>query len=57
MEHIAAYARDPSRKRPLNILLHAEPGSGKRHFVECLSRAMSEALVGDVSFNGEVRAA
>ena len=51
MDEIRRYARDPSRKRPLNIILHAESGSGKSHFVECLARAMSEDQVGEVTFN------
>ena len=48
---IRLYANDRSRRRPLNFMLHAEPGSGKSHFVECLANRLSEERVKDVSFN------
>src|SRR5260370_28894907 len=40
-KRINEYANDRRRKGPLNIVLHAEPGSGKSHFVECLARGMA----------------
>jgi transcriptional regulator with AAA-type ATPase domain len=42
-EEITRYADDKKRKKPLNVLLHAEPGAGKSHFVECLARSMSSS--------------
>ena len=48
---IRTYANDKSRRRPLNILLHAAPGSGKSHFVECLARRLSDDRIKDVAFN------
>lgn len=48
---IPAYIKDPSLKRPLNIAMYEEPGSGKSHFVECLARRMNEYNVGEVTFN------
>ena len=35
---LSAYLSRPSQKRPFNILLRADPGSGKSYFVECLAR-------------------
>lgn len=43
---IAGYANDKSRSRPLNIIMQAEPGSGKSHFIKCLAK--SQRLVGEV---------
>lgn len=34
---ILSYADDKSRTRPLNIVMQAEPGSGKSHFIKCLA--------------------
>src|SRR5438046_10761640 len=33
---IEQYTQDASRTRPLNIIMQAEPGSGKSHLVKCL---------------------
>jgi Torsin len=48
---IRAYAVDTKRKKPLNIVMHASPGTGKSHFVECLADAMKEDGVGQVTVN------
>jgi len=48
---ISSYAKDRSRRRPLNIVLHAEPGSGKSHFVKCLAKKLSDVRVKEVVFN------
>ncbi len=50
-EAIRSYAIDTKRKKPLNIVMHASPGSGKSHFVECLADAMKEDGVGQVTVN------
>lgn len=48
---IRAYSIDTKRKKPLNIVMHASPGTGKSHFVECLADAMKEDGVGQVTVN------
>jgi predicted AAA+ superfamily ATPase len=48
---IRLYANDRSKRRPLNILLHAAPGAGKSHLVECLAKLLTDERVKDVSFN------
>jgi hypothetical protein len=48
---IRAYAIDTKRKKPLNIVMHASPGTGKSHFVECLADAMKEDDIGQVTVN------
>jgi hypothetical protein len=49
---IAGYANDKSRSRPLNIIMQAEPGSGKSHFIKCLAKNSRLAgEVGAVTFN------
>ncbi len=49
---IRAYADDVSRTRPLNILMQADPGSGKSHFIKCLARSGAlRSSVGAVTFN------
>jgi hypothetical protein len=35
MKTINDYSKDSSKKRPLNIIMQAEPGSGKSHFIKC----------------------
>ena len=45
---IQSYANDKSRSRPLNIMMQAEPGSGKSHFIKCLANTRR--------FRGEVAA-
>ncbi len=51
MQKIQDYGLDPTRKRPLNILMHAEPGSGKSHFVKCLAAKLSRTRASAVDFN------
>ncbi len=48
---IQVYADDRKRKGPLNIVLHAEPGSGKSHFVDCLAQSMASKSVSAVTVN------
>jgi hypothetical protein len=49
---ILAYAEDTSRTRPLNIIMQAEPGSGKSHFIRCLANnARLNDTVRPVTFN------
>lgn len=48
---IIAYADDRSRKRPLNIIMRAEPGSGKSHFVKCLAKRLRRHQATAVDFN------
>jgi hypothetical protein len=48
---IELYLKDARRKRPLNVIMNAAPGSGKSHFVECLAEEMSEEGVAAVTFN------
>jgi hypothetical protein len=53
MTEIHDYAIDRSRRRPLNIIMQAEPGSGKSFFIECLAKnkKMSQDRISDVTFN------
>ncbi|MBK9089560.1 MAG: ATP-binding protein [Holophagales bacterium] len=51
MRRITAYADDRSRKRPLNIIMRAEPGSGKTHFVKCLATRLRRNQATAVDFN------
>ena len=51
MKAIREYASDRSRKRPLNIVMQAEPGSGKSHFIRCLAQRMSKDGLSDITFN------
>jgi hypothetical protein len=53
MAEIHNYATDRSRRRPLNIIMQAEPGSGKSFFIECLAKnkKMSQDRISDVTFN------
>lgn len=48
---IRQYASDPSRKRPLNILMLATPGAGKSHFIKCLSKGLSDTSIAPVTYN------
>ncbi len=48
---IMDYFRDATRRRPLNIIMFAEPGSGKSHFIRCLAQSITSTKVADVSFN------
>ena len=47
---VKEYRNDSTRQRPLNILLHAPPGSGKSHFVKSLAAKMGERFAA-VTFN------
>lgn len=52
MNRISGYADDKSRSRPLNIVMRAEPGSGKSHFIKCLAKSPRlSGEVGAVTFN------
>lgn len=48
---IKNYSSDNTQKRPLNIIMLAEPGSGKTHFVKCLAENLHENNVAAVTFN------
>jgi hypothetical protein len=48
---IISYFQDATRRRPLNIIMFAEPGSGKSHFIRCLAQSIPSMKVMDVSFN------
>jgi hypothetical protein len=51
IRQIEDYYTDSSRKRPLNFLLIAPPGSGKSHLIECVSQALAEHRVAAHAFN------
>ena len=48
---IQEYHEDFSKTRPLNIIMIAQPGLGKSHFVKCLAKKMSNLGISEVSFN------
>lgn len=48
---IKKYSNDFSQNRPLNIVMIAEPGLGKSHFISCLAQKMKNTGVSGVSFN------
>jgi hypothetical protein len=48
---ISRYAEDRTRLRPLNIMMRAEPGSGKSHLVKCLARTMRGQSASAVDYN------
>lgn len=48
---IQEYLEDFSKTRPLNIIMIAQPGLGKSHFVKCLAKKMSNLGISEVSFN------
>lgn len=48
---IRNYAKDRTRRRPLNIVMQAEPGSGKSHLVKCLATKLGVQLATAVGFN------
>lgn len=48
---IRKYAEDRTRRRPLNIIMRAEPGSGKSHMVKCLARKLDFLHATSVDFN------
>ena len=51
MKTIIDYSNDSSKKRPLNIIMQAEPGSGKSHFIKCLAERLYNYDVSAVTFN------
>ena len=51
INNIKEYAKDRTRLRPLNIIMQAEPGSGKSHFVKCLAKKLSSIRASAVDFN------
>ena len=48
---VRRYFRDSSLRRPLNLMLNADAGSGKSHFVESLARKMPQLVDSYVTFN------
>lgn len=48
---IQKYLRDPTRPRPLNVLLFAPAGAGKSHFVRCLCDSLESMKVSAVEYN------
>lgn len=48
---IKRYATDATRRRPLNIIMQAEPGSGKSHLVKCLATKLDSLHAAAVDFN------
>jgi len=51
MDTIRKYASDITRKRPLNIVMMAEPGSGKSHLVKCIANSLEMYNAAAVDFN------
>lgn len=51
ISNIGDYAEDQTRIRPMNVLMQAESGSGKSHFIKCLAQTMSAHNIQEVSFN------
>jgi hypothetical protein len=48
---IKNYSSDITQKRPLNIIMLAEPGSGKSHFVKCLAKTLQDINIAAVTYN------
>jgi hypothetical protein len=48
---IHQYAEDRSRRRPLNIMMQAEPGSGKSHLVKCLAASIGGRNAVAIDYN------
>jgi hypothetical protein len=48
---ISRYAEDRTRRRPLNIVMQAEPGSGKSHLVKCLAASLGSHSAAAVDYN------
>lgn len=48
---IQNYSGDHTKTRPLNIIMIAEPGLGKSHFIKCLAKKMKNVGISEVSFN------
>jgi predicted AAA+ superfamily ATPase len=51
INQIKRYADDDTLRRPLNIIMQAEPGSGKSHMVKCLARKLEAHHAEAVNFN------
>ncbi|MFC1635021.1 ATP-binding protein [Planctomycetota bacterium] len=49
-ERLYDYVKDETRQRPYNVMMLAEPGSGKSHFVKCLAKYFGPRVEG-VIFN------
>jgi DNA replication protein DnaC len=50
-QRIRDYALDKTRRRPLNFIMIAQPGSGKSHFIKCLAKSMYRDDISAVNFN------
>lgn len=48
---ILEYTKDSTRRRPLNVIMQAEPGSGKSHFIKSIAKRMATDGVSAVTFN------
>jgi DNA replication protein DnaC len=48
---IREYTKDSTKKRPHNIILQAEPGSGKSHFIKSLAKRLAPDGISEVTFN------
>jgi len=48
---IKKYSQDLSQTRPLNVVMIAESGLGKSHFISCIAKKMKKFGVSGVSFN------
>lgn len=48
---IKEYSEDFTQTRPLNVIMIAEPGLGKSHFIRCLAKKMKGIGVSEVSFS------
>lgn len=51
MSKISNYTRDKTRKRPLNVLMLASPGSGKSHFIKKLVDHLADKQIEAVMYN------
>lgn len=51
IKNIRDYAADGSRKRPMNIIMQAEPGSGKSQLVKCMAKKLDGSQATAVDFN------
>jgi len=51
INRIQNYSGDSTKTRPLNIIMIAEPGLGKSHFIKCLAKKMKNIGISEVSFN------
>jgi len=51
INQIKRYVDDDTLRRPLNIIMQAEPGSGKSHMVHCLARKLESQHATAVNFN------